>query len=228
MRLRAEREAYAAANQDMLFDQSALTDAADHLDEANRMLHLADQEADNISYGFHEEEQQGEGEESFLQWIWKGICSIADSIAQLGKQLSAMGADLLWLRELPLLKKGARAGRTLAEYGNRLMADVEGGALDAMFEVTLTTLPTFAKACQEQADIAKQQITAAMDAITTLGNSWKGDDYDSLKSAANQAFEQIGKNADVLKESFEYLNTAHNKYKAFQDKCMEEWQAARN
>ena len=69
---------------------------------------------------------------------------------------------------------------------------------------------------------------ALIQALEDMKDSWEGDDYDSVVKAMKDQLTSFEEAMKSLENGFELLETAAQVYNSFQDRCIEEFQAAAN
>ena len=222
-RLRAAREAYKANNPHMFFEATTLHSAAEHLREANKWILQADKDADGMrSWGAFSVEK--EGDDGILSWVSCAWQTAKTVFTGLFRAID----DLIYLRNQPHLLKGARACDTVSQEGKKLLSAIPYTSADEQFEVTPSSLGAQADGGSDAVKKAQKQMSNAKDSITKLGNNWKGEDYDNLKTGADKNIQTLEDGIKSLENGFALMKQIAEAYDKFQDRSIQEFQAAAN
>ncbi len=218
-KLAEQRANYKADNPNMHFDYTALIEAATHLHNANEWIKEADHDCDRIRHGFKKEVEK---EDNIFEWI----AHTFTSIKSLFDWFNLSAADLFYLKSQPNLVKGNRCCNTIAQVGYGIMKTIPNGTQDKVFDVTPSSLKSLASSGSDAVADAKKQLTLAGDEITDVKTSWQGDDYDAFKQLVDKNLQTLEKDIKTLENGFKLLDACAGAYDAFQDRCIEEFQAA--
>lgn len=220
-RMKAEREAYLSGNPEVVFYADALLNAAQHLIAANNHIIQADKDCDRIRYGYQESQ---EDEDGILHWFSK----VFNSIRSLFEYLSLAGADLVYLCNQPILKKGASCSNRLAEEGRILLRNVPSASNDVQFTVNPGGLSAFSQSGVKTVADAGKSLDQAMDSFKALGGSWEAEDYESMLVNVTNNIDELKQYNDQLKQAYEMLGGIAGLYSGFQERSVNEFQAAAN
>ena len=220
-RLAAERASYISSSPEMKFISEALLSAAGHLEAANKYIMQADSDCDRIRRGF---EESSEDENGIISWFRKIFSTINAVLSWCGAGV----IDLLWLKNQPILTKGVRACNTVSAEGLKLLSSVSYAGSDSVFYVIPGALSNAAESGVEAAKNAQQKATESMETIEKLGSAWKGDDYNSLKTSASDNIQKLTESIQQMEKNIGVLSTVAQIYSQFQERSVQEFQAAKN
>lgn len=220
-RLKKERENYISNNPELKFISAALLSAAEHLNAANNWIIQADSDCDRLRRGFRESEEDEEG--NIINWVFKKFSTLASVLRYFG--LAAI--DIGWLGSQPHLLKGVRCSKTISAEGVKILASIPYAVQDAEFFANPSTLSQLASSASDQVKNAIKLFDEADEAIQKLGNAWKGEDYNDLRSKTKANFAELKENMNTVDKAVSLLDAAAKIYASFQDRCIQEFQAAK-
>lgn len=215
------RETYIKANPQIEFYKDAFEEAAACLIKANDYIKRADADINGIECKRKRKKQDSEG-------VWHTIVDIITSFSTALSRLGAWIDDMLYLKNQPLLTKGAACCEWIAATGSTILKSANGCGNDNMFTVIPSSLSAAASYGSEVVGKTKAEIAEITEAYNLLGQTWKAEDFTSIKSKADQAVESYNTTANVLANDYEILEKIAGLYASFQSTCIDRFDAAGN
>lgn len=216
-----QRTNYINRHPQIVFVRTALQNAAECLEEANKYILQADADCDGIRRGFQKSE---EDEEGILHWI----LHVFGTIQAVFSYFSIAGADLIYLKNQPLLTKGSRVCNRLAEVGYTVAKSVPNSSNDEQFTVNPGALSSAGAAGGENGEKGVKTVEQILEEVGVLGASWEGEDYTKTKSDTEKAVEGMKKDLEAVKSAFAMLSEIATIYSGFQETSVKEFQSAAN
>ena len=238
---RAEREAYIAANDEILVNYEALRKASEYMEAASSALKLAGEHCDYLWNCFlteEAEESEEADDEGVLQTIWRVVTEIVSPAKALQRALKALRSvvggvaagviDFGYLKRNPYCDKGMDAIARVVTAAKSIQTDCGYRAEGDEFWVKPRVLSSHGQAGESAAVSMLAAMEKAQGSVQRLGSSWEADDYTQMRTQVDQAMDNVREALEAVKNDYVAVQQIAQGYSVLQQTAVQEFQAAAN